>query len=198
MSHLLNATSNPLPIARTLSSLFTHNTYDSISHIDLTPHASSRWKPFYYHPHMAVFSFISDKYLSLLAPIAVYWLVSLWFTTLDQLRIPFFEKYRLHEPEEVTKRNKVSATKVVWMVLVQQAVQTALGVFVLEDEETVRRQVFQDHDANMRTVGVWLAKVVCGTIGYERGLSLLSVYGRQAVQWLYWWIIPTAQFWLAL
>lgn len=147
---------------------------------------------------MSTFSFISDKYLSLLAPIAVYWIVSLWFTVLDVLRIPFFEKYRLHEPEEITKRNKVSATKVVWMVLVQQVVQTILGIFVLEDEETVRKQVFQDHTANMTTVGVWLARVVCGTIGYERGLNLLSIYGTQAVQWLYWWIIPVAQFWLAL
>ncbi|CAO1631839.1 unnamed protein product [Parajaminaea phylloscopi] len=168
-----------------------------LASLDLSPSPASAWKPFYYHPHESMLSWIPDKHLALVGPIAVYWLVSLWFQTLDTLRLPFFEKYRLHEPEEIQKKNKASASKVVVMVLVQQIVQTMLGAFVLEDEETVRRQVFQDHGENMRKLGVYLAHVVCGTVGYSSGLRLLNRFGLEAVQWLYWWGIPVAQFWFA-
>lgn len=168
------------------------------SSLNLTPSPSEAWKPLYYHPHESILPPVSDKILALLAPIAVYWLVSLWFQLLDTLRLPFFEKYRLHEPEEIQKRNKVSASKVIVMVLLQQAVQTVLGFFVLEDEETVRGQVFQDHDENMRKLGIHLARFVCGTVGYKTGLQILSSYGTQVVQWLYWWGIPIAQYWWAL
>lgn len=185
---MLNATS-------TLSNAY----YSSrLSLVNLTPSPSQAWKPFYYHPHESLLPFLSDKYLALLAPIAVYWLVSLWFTFLDVARIPFFEQYRLHEPEEVSKRNKVSAKRVVALVLVQQVVQTVLGVFVLEDDETVRAQVFQDHGKNMEKLGRTVARVVCGTIGYQSGLALLERYGVEAVQWLYWWGLPIVQFWWAL
>ncbi|CAO1631713.1 unnamed protein product [Sympodiomycopsis kandeliae] len=185
-------------VATALTSIFGYPS-DPLSTIDLSPSPTSAatWKPFYYHPHESVLPFINDKYLSLLLPIIIYWVISLWFTFLDAARIPFFEQYRLHEPEEITKRNKVSVSRVIGMVLIQQAIQTVLGAFVLEDEETMRKQVFQDHTGNMRNIGVWLARVVCGTVGHEQGLKVLNSHGTEAVQWLYWWVIPTFQFWFA-
>lgn len=190
---MVNLTSSSL-----FSSLSSSYYSTRLSHLDLSPSPTQAWKPLYYHPHESLLPFLSDKYLALVGPIAIYWLVSLWFQLLDTLRLPVFEKYRLHEPEEVTKRNKVSAKRVVAMVLLQQVVQTVLGVFVLEDEETVRRQVFQDHEGNMRRLGGYVARVVCGTVGYKTGLGLLESYGVQAVQWLYWWGLPFVQFWWAL
>lgn len=171
----------------------------SLTNIDYSPSASESWKPFYFYPHESLLPLISDKYLSLVGPVVIYWLVSLWFTFLDHAQIPFFEKYRLHEPEEVRKRNKVPAGRVVAMVLLQQLVQTAVGAFVLDDDEAARKQVFADHQEGMRKVGVYLAKVVCGTVGYKAGLRILDGgVGVQAVQWLYWWGLPFVQFWWAL
>lgn len=169
-----------------------------LTSIDLSPSPAQAWKPFYHHPHNSIFPFVSDKFLALLAPIAVYWLASLWFQTLDVLRIPFFEKYRLHEPEEIQKRNKVSATRVIIMVVLQQVVQTILGLLVLENEETVRQQIFQDHGENMRRLGVHFSRFVCGTVGYKAGLPMLERFGTAALQWLYWWGIPFVQYWWAL
>lgn len=168
-----------------------------LASVNLAPSAEEAWKPFYYYPHESLLPFLSDKYLSLMGPIVVYWGISLWFMFLDTIQLPFFEKYRLHEPEEVLKRNRVSASKVVAMVLLQQVIQTILGALVLEDEETVHKQVFADHGEQMRKLGVHLARFVCGTVGYKAGLRILDQVGVQAVQWLYWWGLPIAQFWWA-
>lgn len=154
--------------------------------------------PFYHLPRPSILPWISDKNLSLLAPVVVYWVVSLTFHLLDILQLPFFEKYRLHEPEEVTKRNRVSVGKVVRMVILQQAVQTVLGILVLEDEEVVIEQVFVDHKQKIRDVGVVLAKSLVSVCGTGTGMKVLSAVGRPLAQWLYWWGIPLVQFVWAL
>jgi sphinganine C4-monooxygenase len=46
----------------------------------------------------------------------------------------FLDKYRLHAPEEVLKRNRVTRWDVVTAVLVQQLGQTIVGVIVLRTE----------------------------------------------------------------
>lgn len=68
---------------------------------------------------------IPDKLLTLLLPIAVYWLVSLLFHLIDVYDL--FPKYRLHTPAEVLKRNRVSRRDVIRDVLIQQAIQTVIG-----------------------------------------------------------------------
>lgn len=154
--------------------------------------------PFYHRPTISLLPFVSDKYLSLLLPIGVYWIASLYFYALDVAQIPFFEKYRLHEPQEITKRNRVSAKRVVIMVLVQQFFQTLVGLLVLEGEEVVRMQVFQNHEVNVSAIGVKVAKLVTGVVGLSRGVQILNLMGANFANWLYWWGVPSFQFLWAL
>ncbi|KAL9007601.1 MAG: hypothetical protein Q9173_007169 [Seirophora scorigena] len=71
---------------------------------------------------------LSDFHLSLLLPVAAYWFISLIFWYIDKK--DYFARYRLHTPEEFKQRNRVTAAEVLRSVLLQQAVQTALGLFL--------------------------------------------------------------------
>lgn len=154
--------------------------------------------PFYHKSTLSLLPDIPDKYLSLLLPILIYWLASLWFLFLDTAQFPFFEKYRLHEPQEVTKRNRVSAKRVVIMVLVQQFFQTIVGLIALDGEEVSRLQVFQDHEANVSAIGVRVAKLVTSVAGLSTGVKILNMMGANFANWIYWWGIPSLQFLWAL
>lgn len=70
--------------------------------------------------------FIPDKYLILVLPIVAYWAFSMIFHYIDTH--DWFPQYRLHTPAEVLKRNHVSRWEVVRDVIIQQIVQTAVGV----------------------------------------------------------------------
>lgn len=155
-------------------------------------------EPAYFRPRPSLLPWISDKYLSLLTPIVVYWVVSLWFQFLDTAQIPFFEKYRLHEPQEISKRNRVSARRVVAMVAIQQVVQTFVGMFVLEDEQMVLQQVFADHQGNVKIIAQRVASVAVAIAGRKNGIHAVLLCGPRFANWLYWWGIPTAQFVWAL
>ncbi|KAI9809156.1 MAG: hypothetical protein M1825_002446 [Sarcosagium campestre] len=69
---------------------------------------------------------IPDKVLTLLLPVAAYWLFSLFFHFIDTY--DYLPQYRLHTPVEVLKRNRVSRWEVVRDVVVQQILQTAMGI----------------------------------------------------------------------
>lgn len=71
---------------------------------------------------------IPDKLLTLLLPIAAYWSLSMLFHWIDTK--DYFPQYRLHTPAEVAKRNKVSRWEVVRDVVLQQIIQTAVGVLL--------------------------------------------------------------------
>ncbi|KAL8829967.1 MAG: hypothetical protein Q9170_005954 [Blastenia crenularia] len=71
---------------------------------------------------------LSDFHLSLVLPIAAYWFMSLIFYYIDKK--DYFSQYRLHTPEEFKQRNRVTAREVLRSVLLQQAIQTALGLFI--------------------------------------------------------------------
>ncbi|KAL8909539.1 MAG: hypothetical protein Q9171_005018 [Xanthocarpia ochracea] len=69
---------------------------------------------------------LSDFHLSLLLPVAAYWFVSLFFWYIE--RKNYWPQYRIHTPEELKQRNRVTVGEVLRSVLLQQAVQTALGL----------------------------------------------------------------------
>jgi sphinganine C4-monooxygenase len=69
--------------------------------------------------------FIPDFYLSLILPIAAYWLVSLFFHYIDVNDV--WPQYRLHTPAEILKRNHVSRYEVARDVIIQQIIQTIVG-----------------------------------------------------------------------
>jgi sphinganine C4-monooxygenase len=102
----------------------------------------------YVHPpnlvRPPIFTFISDKHLSLALPIVAYWLYSAVFHFLDLQSWSFLERYRLHTPEEVLKRNRVTRWQVVRDVLIQQLGQIVVGGIVLRTEAD---EVVPDHAA---------------------------------------------------
>ncbi|UZJ56697.1 hypothetical protein CBS101457_006017 [Exobasidium rhododendri] len=150
--------------------------------------------PFYFRQTISMLPFVSDKYLSLLLPIAIYWAASLWYLFLDTSRFAFFEKFRLHEPQEVQKRNRVGAKKVILMVFVQQIFQTMVGLLVLEGEEVSRLEIFQDHKVNVDAIGVKVAKMAINVAGLSNGVKLMHLMGPNIANWIYWWGIPLVQF----
>lgn len=150
--------------------------------------------PSYHANRPSILPFISDKYLSLLSPVLIYWVVSAWFFFLDTMQFPFFEKYRLHEPEEIQKRNRVSASRVLVMVLIQQVFQTMLGILVMESDETSLAQVFADHQGRVQDLAQKVTGITISTLGMSKGTYLLRLLGPKFANWLYWWGIPSVQF----
>lgn len=132
--------------------------------------------------------FISDKHLSLAAPIIAYWIYSGFFHFLDCQTWSWLDKYRIHPPEEVAKRNRVTRWQVVRDVLVQQLGQVILGyiIMTMEPDETV-----QDHAAviaALRAPPYNLPNLASAEVVYWFALPVL----RQAVAvfildaWEYW------------
>lgn len=71
---------------------------------------------------------IPDKVLTVLLPVAAYWTLSMLFHWIDVN--DYFSQYRLHTPAEVLKRNHVSRWEVVRDVVIQQVIQTVVGVLL--------------------------------------------------------------------
>jgi sphinganine C4-monooxygenase len=144
-------------------------------------------------------SLITDKHLSLAAPIVCYWAYSLMFHAIDCAGIPYFEKRRIHEAPEVLSRNRATVWDVLKAVAIQQIIQTLLGYFWLESEEVIlAREVYRDFLADMAALVPGVMKTTTVLLGKRTGEQLLRSYGADIVQWVYWWGIPTAQFAFAL
>jgi sphinganine C4-monooxygenase len=151
--------------------------------------------PWYHTSRPDLLDWMSDKHLSLAAPIVAYWFLSMFFHALDLAQFAWLEKYRLHESEEVKSRNLVSRIDVVWAVFLQQIIQTILGLICLDEHGS---ESSYDHRAGMRYWAPWVVRathLVCGPVSGEK---VLAAYGQELVHTTYWWIIPTVQFVFAL
>lgn len=86
-----------------------------------------------------------------------------WIDTMD-----YFPQHRLHTPAEVLKRNKVTRWEVVRDVMVQQVVQTAVGILlgVTEPEDTYGKEQYN--------VALWARRI---RIAQRVIPKLLSVVG---------------------
>jgi sphinganine C4-monooxygenase len=150
-----------------------------------------------YH-HARVLPFMSDSALALVAPLVVYWVYSLFFHFLSKAEIPWVERYRIHEPEEM-KRNKVSVKQVIQGVVLQQVLQTILGILVLDDEETSATATLLTADRIasvisklLRTLSVKQLLIAhMGSAAYMDALMTIS----SALQS---YIIPAIQFFFAM
>lgn len=76
-------------------------------------------------PQSDLIEWLPDFWLSLIIPVIVYWAVSLTFHAIDIY--DFFPQYRLHTPEEITKRNHATRYEVARDVILQQVIQVATG-----------------------------------------------------------------------
>ncbi|ADV19533.1 C4-hydroxylase [Cryptococcus gattii E566] len=154
--------------------------------------------PFYHTTRPNLLPFMSDKHLSLAAPVLAYWLYSFFFHFLDTAQFSYFEKRRIHDSPEVLARNKVTVTQVIKAVILQHVIQTVLGIFWLEDDEAIfRREVMKDHLAAMSNLSPWVADGVLLVLGRRVGEQVLKRNGEAIVRWMYWWGIPALQMLLA-
>ncbi|KAH9479614.1 Sphingolipid C4-hydroxylase SUR2 [Psilocybe cubensis] len=143
--------------------------------------------PFYFSPKPRLLDGISDYALTVVSPLVAYWSLSLFFHYLDMSDWKWLEKYRIHESAEVKSKNLVSRSHVVWAVIVQQIIQTALGLLWLDSEGSV-------HTPNHAKELGRIATMLYGVLG-----DRLSPWALARVSnFVYWWAIPIAQFMAAI
>ncbi|KAK4704961.1 sphinganine C4-monooxygenase, partial [Phenoliferia sp. Uapishka_3] len=174
----------------TLDSLFPSTM--SISNSSL----SSIDYPIYHFARDELIKGIPDKYSSLFAPFATYWIVSLLFHLIDISNLPIFEKYRIHEPDEVKSKNRVTVRQVLLAVFFQQAIQTGLGLYWIEDDDPAYGP-FRNHAADLDKYAAWVGRIAVVALGKEWGMEVVKKYGAGVASWAYWWAVPVGQFFLA-
>jgi hypothetical protein len=143
--------------------------------------------PFYHTDRPSLVPPLLDTHLAIVAPVIAYWVYSLFFHCLDISGWQWLEKYRIHDSAEVQSKNRVSRSSVVWAVLVQQTIQTVLGLLTLHHENAI------DHGDRLISVTTIFVKVVILVCGKKLGGLLLQRIGSKLAYFVYWWAIPAAQ-----
>lgn len=114
-------------------------------------------------------NYISDFWLSIIAPHVAYWVISLIFHLIDVYDL--FPQYRLHTPEEISQRNLATRWQVARDVLLEQAIQMATAAF-LSLTEPPQMTGMEDYE-----VAVWATRIRLA----QRGLpTLLGMLGLNA------------------
>lgn len=149
--------------------------------------------PIYHYPRAEVIPGFSDKHLSIFAPFAAYWILSLFFYIIDNLNWPIFEQHRIHESDEAMKKNRVTAKQVVVAVLFQQAVQTALALIWLEDD-SLEMSPMRNHKLDLQVYSGVISRIVNKVVGNSFGEKLLTSFGESTTSWIYWWGVPIFQY----
>jgi sphinganine C4-monooxygenase len=151
-------------------------------------HPLFQTRPFYYSPAPTLLPTLPDSLLTIIAPVAAYWLTAGFFQILDLSNAPWLLRHRIHDSAEVSSRNRASRLQVFRAVVVQQVVQTALGlVWVTEHLERV------DHAEAMRSIARALV-----ALSPLRAFDSAATMVAPLAYLLYWWAIPAARFLLAM
>jgi sphinganine C4-monooxygenase len=133
-------------------------------------------------PVKPLLSYISDFYLSLILPIAAYWILSMVFHYIDIYDI--WPQYRLHTPAEILKRNHVSRYEVARDVIIQQIIQTLMGAVLglTEPEEMMGRENYDiaTWATRLRVAQRALPKLL-GVIGLNAAAMSKSVSGSHPI-----------------
>ncbi|CAG8473429.1 8577_t:CDS:2 [Paraglomus occultum] len=131
-----------------------------------------------------ILPFMTDKQLSMLVPLLVYWVYSIFYHLISEYRVSLFEPYRIHTPAEIEKRNKVTKAEVIKSVLIQQVLQTLFGLLILmaEDED-----MLVDDEAEVDKL----------TGEIERMFGKLEL-GRVMAEMCYWYLLPITKFVIAM
>ena len=118
-------------------------------------------------PLPPLISGIPDTFLALACPVISYWVVSLFFHIIDVYDL--FPQYRLHTPQELLKRNHATRWDVFRDVILQQVIQTVMGIaFAYFDPEPVHGK--EDYD-----VAVWAQRIRLAQRGIPSILGLIGV-----------------------
>ncbi|KAK0623609.1 fatty acid hydroxylase superfamily-domain-containing protein [Immersiella caudata] len=121
--------------------------------------------------------FISDFWLSILAPHIAYWAVSIFFHFIDVFDL--FPQYRLHTPEEISQRNLASRWQVFRDVILEQIIQIAT-VAVLNLTEAQQMTGMEDYDVAVWATRIRLAQRSLPTILGVLGLNATSISKNMA------------------
>jgi hypothetical protein len=137
---------------------------------------------FYYSQKPDLIHGLPDNILTLAAPVIAYWCLSLFLHALDISGWKWLEKYRIHDSEEVQARNLATRTEVVRTVILQQVIQTVLGLISLSDKSTH----VVNHAQQLRRVASFLDSLASTTFGERISPNILV----HAANFLYWWGVP--------
>ncbi|KAI5805641.1 fatty acid hydroxylase superfamily-domain-containing protein [Peziza echinospora] len=165
-----------------------------------------------------------DWSLTIIGPVIAYWALSITFELFDYF--DFFARFRLHTPEEVLRRNRVSKGKVAYWVFVQQVLQMGFAYVLsyLEGVEYTGHEQKELYGWYLSVVGLnrWLiqgvailgldgtgveAKIgrgIAGLLSLVTGLlgaSELDVskdWRMTVASGLYWYLIPALRLWVAV
>lgn len=143
-----------------------------------------------FHPKSIV-PFMSDKHLSLLLPIITYWLYSGLYHLISIYEVSFFKKYRIRNSIEVEKMNKVSMGEVIKSVILQQVMQTVLGLIVITTEG---EDLILDDMIEMKRISQALKTFSAKYNAWQ----IIEPYQEVITESIYWYIIPAAKFILAM
>jgi len=135
---------------------------------------------------------MSDYLLSILGPVAAYWLLSSFFEILDRGDWEWLRKYKIHESSEVTSRNRVTKRQVVTAVILQQAIQITLGYFWM-DPSTKTGGPISTHILRMETLAPTIFRSLEALVGRRAAAFIWLHKAEELVYYVYWWAIPLAQ-----
>lgn len=141
--------------------------------------------PFYFSPKSRLISDVSDVVLALIAPLIAYWVLSLFFHYLDMSGWTWLDKYRIHESSEVKSRNLATRSQVVWAVILQQIIQTAIGLIWLGEEKVYHVNHVQELEH--------LADIIKPSLLTVLGADMNPIILVRSAQVIYWWGIPAGQ-----
>lgn len=118
-------------------------------------------------PQPALLSWISDQHLSLVAPIASYWIMSAFFWIIDTYDV--WPQYRLHTPKELLMRNRAGQWEVFRDVVIQHVIETIFGLSLayFEPEPTYGKEHYD--------VAVWARRIRAAEKTIPSVLGLIGV-----------------------
>lgn len=154
-------------------------------------HYLSTTRPIYYSPRAHLVDWLPDHLLALAVPVIAYWVASILFHILDISEWKWLEKYRIHESAEVKSRNLVTRAQVIRAVILQQIVQTIIGVFWMEQELSGE---LLDHVAHIQWLEPTVARILSWVLGEKTGARILDRDGALLLYTVYWWAIPSVKF----
>ena len=159
---------------------------------DLHKSYLSAVRPWYYDPNPQLWSPMPDFWLSVVGPVAAYWLFCGFFEILDRGDWEWLQKYKIHESREVISRNKVTKRQVLLAVILQQVTQMALGYFCMDPTVKTGGPV-SIHLAQMEAIAPTALRSLEALFGRRLAALLWHHKAQDLVYYVYWWAIPLAQ-----
>lgn len=173
--------------------------------------------PLYFVRRRDLLPFVSDLQLSLAAPflgfvsimvpsaldyvlkrLSPQWVFCAFFRMLDISAWAWLNKYRVHEPEEITKLNRATVSEVVRAVFTEQILQTIAGLWWLGGRSDSEDATLVNHTRVMSSWAPFVFKLLQAVLGSRLATPAIHGFGVQLIWWWYWYIVPIFQMLAAL